>query len=382
MADFIFRISPNIILGSHTVTRLGQFASDYGSKYMVIVDPMVREVGISEKITQSLADRKLEFFVFEEISEGATTKAIDEAMQLARQAHIHGVIAVGGSKAINVAKAVASLYYESHDLYDFVEGASPSVAPLPLICVPTTIRDAFLFSHFTPVTDSRNARARVLKSQNGLCRLVLFDPNLNLTLTENQISSMAIEAICLAVEAYVSPKATFFSDMIVEKAVELIGYARDGADSLMVTTPSEVLLSQGGCMSSLACSMASPGAATVLALTVNGRFKASRSLVSSILLPYIIEDSAKFKGERIAKLAKILRAASEEATQEEACAAFAENIRQRLAKANLPARLKDLSVSIEQLALAAEDAGGLELTDYLPRSMNSDDLFDLIKQAF
>ena len=135
-------------------------------------------------------------------------------------------------------------------------------------------------------------------------------------------------------------------------------------------------------MSSLACSMASPGAATVLALTVNGRFKASRSLVSSILLPYIIEDSAKFKGERIAKLAKILRAASEEATQEEACAAFAENIRQRLAKANLPARLKDLSVSIEQLALAAEDAGGLELTDYLPRSMNSDDLFDLIKQAF
>ena len=50
--------------------------------------------------------------------------------------------------------------------------------------------------------------------------------------------------------------------------------------------------------------------------------------------------------------------------------------------ANLPARLKDMSVTIEQLSLAAEDAGQLELINYLPRSTNADDLFDLIKQAF
>ena len=30
MADFIFKISPNIILGSYIATRLGQHASDWG----------------------------------------------------------------------------------------------------------------------------------------------------------------------------------------------------------------------------------------------------------------------------------------------------------------------------------------------------------------
>ena len=66
----------------------------------------------------------------------------------------------------------------------------------------------------------------------------------------------------------------------------------------------------------------------------------------------------------------------------EAVTAFADNIRQRLAKANLPVRLKDLSVSVDQLALAAEDAGQLDIVNSLPRSMTTDDLFDILKQAF
>ena len=96
----------------------------------------------------------------------------------------------------------------------------------------------------------------------------------------------------------------------------------------------------------------------------------------------MVEECAKFKADRIAYLAKKMNIAQPEQTDEEAARAFAENIRQRIAKANLPARLKDLSISLEQLALAAEDAGQLDIVNNLPRSMNSDDLFGLIKTAF
>ena len=212
--------------------------------------------------------------------------------------------------------------------------------------------------------------------------MALFDPNLTVSLSENQLLSMSLEVLCLATEAYLSPKASFFSDMVAEKAIELTGYALDGAPSLMVTTPSEVLLSQGGCMAGLASSTSSQGAATLLALSTYTKYGISQSLVTSILFPYIIEDHAKFKGERIARLAKILRVAPNEASDEEACAAYADNIRQRIAKANLPARLKDLQISIDQFSLAAEDAGQLEMINFLPRSMTSDDLFDLIKLAY
>ena len=97
---------------------------------------------------------------------------------------------------------------------------------------------------------------------------------------------------------------------------------------------------------------------------------------------FIIEDAAQYRSDRLAKIARLVRAASPDTPEAEAVTALAEYVRQKIAKANLPARLKDLSVTIEKLALVAEDAGELELMNSLQRSMTSDDLFEFIKQAF
>jgi alcohol dehydrogenase len=134
---------------------------------------------------------------------------------LAREGHVHGVIAVGGSKALNIGRATAALFHEAHDGYDFVDGATPSTAPLPLICVPTTIRAEFLFQDFVPIVDARSKQIKLFKTQANLLKLALFDPNLTISLTENQTSSMSIETLCIATEAFLSQKASFFSDMLI-----------------------------------------------------------------------------------------------------------------------------------------------------------------------
>ena len=112
MADFIFKISPDIVLGAYTASRLGQYAKEWGSKFIVIADPVLKEVGLTEKIFQSLTDRNVDFFTFTEIPEGASTKTIQQALNLAKDAHVHGVIAVGGVKTIQIAKAVCAYYNE------------------------------------------------------------------------------------------------------------------------------------------------------------------------------------------------------------------------------------------------------------------------------
>jgi alcohol dehydrogenase class IV len=382
MSDFVFRISPNIILGSYTASRAGQFARDWGSRYMVVIDPVLKETGTTEKILQSLRDRKIDFFTFEEVSADCDSQTISRAVTLARESHIHGIIAAGGDVTINAARAISAVFNDTHDLYDFVDGANPTTAPLPLICIPTTMRAPFIFTDRTPVIDARSQQVKLLKVQNGLCKMVIFDPNLTVTLTENQISTMTLETLCIAIESYISQKAGFFSDMIAEKAIELLGFGIDGASSLTVTTPQEILLSQGGCLASLSCATSAPGAASLISLCINARYKISRSLVTAILLPHIIDYCSTFKATRLQKAATLLRILTDETTPEQAAATLAENMRQRLAQANLPTRLKDLSISIEQLALCAEDAGQLEFASSLPRNMTADDLFDLIKLSF
>ena len=102
MADFIFRISPNIILGSYSASRLGQFVQEWGTKFMVLMDPILTECGIAAKIKQSLTDRKVDFFVFDEIPNAPDTSVIENALKLAKEAHIHGIIAIGDTKTTNI----------------------------------------------------------------------------------------------------------------------------------------------------------------------------------------------------------------------------------------------------------------------------------------
>lgn len=382
MADFIFKISPNIILGSYIATRLGQHASDWGDRFMLVVDPILNESGTTAKITQSLDERGVEYFVFDEIPNTASTETLKDALLLARESHVHGVIAVGGGRTLNLAKAVCALYREKGDLYEYIDGKAATTSPLPLICVPTTVRDSFIFTDRTPVSDARSTKIRLLKTQNGLCKLVLWDPNLQINLTEKQSACMSIEVLSFAIEGYLSQKSNFFSDMIIEKSVQLLSYALDGVPSLSITTPQEVLLTQGGCMASLGGASSSFGVANLLANAINSRYQISRSLTTAILLPYIIEDAASYRADKLATLAKLLRACPQETETADAVTALTEYVRQKIAKVNIPARLKDLSLTIEQLSLAAEDAGELDLMNALPRSMTTDDLFDLIKRAY
>lgn len=383
MTDFIFKISPNIILGPYTVTRLGQNALEWGSRYMVIMDPILKETGTAEKITAPLAERKIEYFVFDELTQAADTQTLETILNLARNSHIHGIIAAGGGKTLALAKAACALFNEPHTSYDYIDGGIPTAGTIPLICVPTTIRDAFLFTDRVPLCDSRSGSAKIIKTQNGICKLVLWDPNLELTLTDKQSAAMGLETFSMALEAYLSRKSTFFSDMLIEKALQLMSYATDGSPTLTVTTPPEVLYTQAGCMASLGLASCSAGASTLLSLTINTRYKIPRALVSAILLPYIIEDATTFAAAKLAKIADIYRITdSNEDTDEKKALSLAEYIRQRIAKINIPARLKDLSLSIEQLSLAVEDAGQTDLIDSLQRSMTTDDLFELIKKAY
>jgi alcohol dehydrogenase class IV len=203
-----------------------------------------------------------------------------------------------------------------------------------------------------------------------------------LTLTQNQKSTIAIEVMSMAIEAYLSQKANFFSDMFVEKGLELLAYALDGSPSLDITTPEEILLAQAGIMISLASASSSLGLSSLLAMAINSRYQINKSLVSSILLSYSLEDAANFKRMQIEKLSHIMRVVPKEVTGPEAVKMFIDNIRQRIAKANLPTRLKDLQLSMEQLSLVAEDAGQIDIITKLPRSMSTDDIFDFIKNAY
>ncbi len=382
MSDFVFKLSPNIVLGSYASSRLGQFAKEWGTRFMLLIDPVLTEFGITEKITSALQERSIDFFVYDEIPPAPDANVIQQVFTLGREAHVHGIIAVGGTKISNIARSAAALFHELHDIYDFVEGMAPTSGALPVICVPTTLCDPFIFADKTPIIDGRSRQVKMLKMQAGLCRLAVFDPTLTVSFTESQRMSMILHTLCIAIEAYTSQRANFFSDSLIEKALALLGSVLNENQNEASMSSREVLSLQAASMISLAAASSSIGVGSGISLTINARQKISRSLTSAILLPHIVEEVSKYKTDKIAKIARLLNNINQDVSDEEAISGLSEVIRNKIAVTNLPARLKDISISMEQLALVAENTEQLSGMYSFSRSMSADDVFEIIKSAF
>ncbi len=381
MSDFIFKIAPNVLLGKQTITRLGSLICDKGSRFILILDPATYEAGCLDKITQSMQNSGLDFFTYDELPNNPDSVTLEEVIKLSRGGCIDGVIACGGEKALNLGRAVAALYNEKNSVYDYVNGEIPTAKALPLICIPTSIRDSFLFCDRSAVIDARSNQIRLLKLQENICDLVIFDGDFSSTLTKNQVAAVALNILCMTFETYLSKKSSFLSDALAEKIFELMSPDESLTNPIAMNDASDLGILECGCMSSMTAALSSLGPVTALAWAVHARYKTSRTLISAILLPYLIEDTL-FACDKLVMAAQRFGVVDRNATATEAAAKLAEEVRSRIAKASLPARLKDLSISIEQLALAVNDAVQLEFVQYYSKPINSDTLFNLVKLAY
>ncbi|MBO8451003.1 MAG: hypothetical protein IAA96_07865, partial [Spirochaetes bacterium] len=86
MADFFLKISPNIAVGSHIIARLGHIVEKHLDKtekrWLLVLDPGMRETGIAEQAEKALAEREIEIIGFDDIPTANTT-VLENVLSLA-----------------------------------------------------------------------------------------------------------------------------------------------------------------------------------------------------------------------------------------------------------------------------------------------------------
>lgn len=383
MADFIFKLSPNIILGNYSLARIGEEAIKFGSNFMFVVDPFFKNTDIVEKVKSSLDSKGISIFVFDGFSKTADSDVIERALSLARGACINGVITCGDMTACTVGRAIAALYNEEKSVYYYLEDLQITKPALPLIQIPTSCNDPFLFGTSTFIIDSRNRSVNLLKVQEGLCKLIIFDSNIYSGLAPNAMTAMIFAGLATAFEAYISTKVSFFSETVLGKSIEIFLISLNPEHEKTIGTPREELAAQAACLAAIGEASSAPGLGTAISISASGRYKASSELVSTILLPYVINDSITARLTKTLAVAKMLgETMPMGGDAAEVSRRGVEEIRRLIAEANLPVRLKDIGLTIEALVPVAEDASKLNFMNYNPRPMSSHDIFEIIKKAF
>ncbi|MCL2381138.1 MAG: iron-containing alcohol dehydrogenase [Treponema sp.] len=381
MADIVFRLDPEIVIGRDTVNRAGTLSSSRGGKVLIATEQRLHENDHIGRLAKILDEAGLQTILFDEISDQTTADTAEIAASLARGARCDLVVGIGGLRTQCIAKLISILAASPVGVFELLDGYK-AASFLPYIAIPTAAGgDPFLFTDYFAVVDPRDSLAKLIKRPSSLCAAVIVDPGLCESLSDQHASTAAFDGLCVSLEAYCSAKSSFLSDAFLEQSISR--YSRI-LHSYTDNQPFDFLSASAnaGFLMSLGASVSAPGIGTALSYTLNGKFLAAKSWCSTVLLPYVMEKLVACRPEKMARAAFLMGEAVENIPKAEAANIAVDVVRRRMGQLSVPARLKEFNLSLDRLVPAAEAARNMEFVAASPWTVSSEGAYDLLKQAF
>ena len=134
-----FTTAGKIITGTGSVEQLGQVASCFGRRALLVTGRRaLRAAGTTERLIGILAASGVVVVPFEQVEPEPTVRTVDRARALLCEADCDVVVAVGGGSAIDVGKAAAALADAEAPTGDYFSDLPVPAEGRPCIAVPTT----------------------------------------------------------------------------------------------------------------------------------------------------------------------------------------------------------------------------------------------------
>lgn len=381
MNPFNFKIPQNIIFGMGSLAQLPELLIESSSNHVFLIsDGGLAKLGVVEKIESIIQNSGITCTTYLGVLPNPTVSIVDEATALYTQCGATSIVALGGGSSMDVAKAVGVLANYGGSITQY-EGNFKVPGPIvPMIAIPTTAGTGSEVTASAVITDeSRNYKLSVF-SYELLPRYALLDPALIMTAPASIAASCGVDALIHAMEAYISTKATPFSDSMAEKAMELIGanlrrfvanrQDEDAACAMML-----------GCnFAGIAFAWARLGNVHAMSHPVSGYFHVAHGVANSILLPTVLEYNALADHGRYKKMYNYIHQGSPciENFQPQM---LVDEIRKLNNELGIPARLSDVGVTADKIPAMAEDAMKSGNIPANPRQTTLKDMIALYEKA-
>ncbi len=285
----IFKLKPELVFGKNSLEFIRNFKED---KVFIIADPFMVKSGKTALLCDMLGG---ETEVFSDIVPDppmeVVTKGIDKVLKFKPQT----VIAIGGGSAIDAAKAIVN----------FAQKIAKS-EKIRFIAVPTTSGTGSEVTSFAVITNKDKGIKYPLVSDELLPDIAILDPSLVVSVPAAIAADTGMDVLTHALEAYVSKKATDFSDAFAEKAVfAVFRYLKKSCEG---DIEAREKMHNASCLAGLAFNEASLGLCHAIAHNAGARLHLPHGRTNAVLLPHIIEFNAENPqtAEKYAQIAKLL----------------------------------------------------------------------------
>lgn len=226
--EFQIAVPTRIVFGAGKSRDLGNLLSQRGYRsVMVCTDANLVEAGVLQGIESCLQAAKVDYFVYDQVKENPDIETVLAAKKRAQGEHADCLVGVGGGGPIDVAKALSVALTHKGDIRDYIAYTTGQKKPidgnlLPIVAVPTTAGSGAEVSPVAVIVD-KEIRTKVgFFSERLFPELAVIDPALSVTLPPGPTAGAGLDVFAHAFDAFVSRKATLYTDALAKGAMETV----------------------------------------------------------------------------------------------------------------------------------------------------------------
>ncbi len=313
-------ITPRVIVGADTRTRVGQEARKLGfSRVLVVSDPFHEQAGRTDEIAHLLNAAGLEVSVYAGVTAEPDTEIVERGLDQFRADSCDGIVALGGGSPIDTAKTISVLAANDGTVRQFMGTDAVPELGVGVIALPTTSGTGSEATRVVVIADSETKLKMSGRSHAYLPSVAILDHRLTMSMPKPLTAATGVDALTHAIEAYVSKQANDFSDLLALSAVRLIWNSirhtwRDGSDA-----DARQNMLMGSFQAGIAFSNASVGLVHSMSEPLGACFHVPHGLSNAMLLPAVTRFSVDGAPARYAEIARCTELADSSAPDEECC---------------------------------------------------------------
>lgn len=395
-----FYSAGRLVFGTGAVRELGAAALRLkAGKVLVVTDRSLVEAGLLAKVRGPLKAAGVACSVFDGGEPEPSFACADRAIAAAREHRPDAVLGLGGGSNMDLAKITATVYTHGGSYRDYFSFDNVPGPVCPLIAVPTTAGTGSEVSHAAVLTDHDNGTKVSTLSNYLRPDLAVVDPELTLTCPRKATADSGIDALTHAVEAYlathsneldvpcgeVSPYDGKYplADVLAERAIELIGRHLVRAVNEPDNIEARTGMSLAATLAGLAFSNAAVALVHAMEYPLGGTLHCSHGEGNGLLLPYVMRFNLPARKSELAQIARVLGGDTRIIDVEEAADLAIVAVEQLRDAIGIPARIRDLGGTEDQLPEFAAKAFSIKrLMVLTPRPVTEADILEIYRNAF
>lgn len=378
-------VAPEFVFGLQARFLAGQYVRNFGvNKVLLVTDPGVTAAGWSGDVMKNLQESGVDYSVFDQVSPNPRSEEVMEGAAVFKASGCQALVAVGGGSPIDCAKGIGIVSSNHCHINEF-EGADriPIPGP-PLICVPTTAGSSADVSQFAIIADPARRVKMAIVSKMLVADAALIDPETLITMSDYLTACTGMDALCHAIEAYVSNAHSPVTDLHALEAVRLISNNLLPAihDPLNLEGRGRMML--GSMHAGLAFSNAILGTVHAMSHSLGGLLDLAHGECNAILLRHVIDYNFEAVPERYLTVGDALapELGLRDRPLEESKQMLLEAIRQLQHEAGVGRTLADIGVQLEDLPALAEKAVQDVCMATNPRPAGQKEIESIYEKAF